>query len=184
MNQNNKTLLLLDKVPPEQYILECTERIARERETAIGRQTSVTVFECAGEHFALQTGVIRSVAEPSPIHRIPHRSDNFLLGLVNILGESELCCSLATILGLTETGDHRHLLVLGVAGESRRTESFVFPVTRVCGFHYLQPEDMQPVPDTLNGTDRFSRGIFVFNESSVNLLDHVLLAGHLRRNLR
>ena len=87
------------------------ERGARfERARPSGPTLAVLVFRVGEEWLALDDSVLIEVGEPRVVHRVPHRREQLLRGLVNVRGELQLCVSLAELLGLTPTqaaGDRR-----------------------------------------------------------------------------
>jgi len=58
------------------------------------------VFRIGPEWLALPAGLAVTVAEQAPVHRIPHRSNAVLLGLVNVRGQLHPCFSLAGLFGI------------------------------------------------------------------------------------
>jgi chemotaxis-related protein WspD len=62
---------------------------------------SIAVFRLQDEWFGLATPVCQAITPIVPVRRIPQRSNDVLLGLVNIGGELQLCVSLAQLLGLS-----------------------------------------------------------------------------------
>ncbi len=91
---------LFERKPPAGHLAEWTKRLA-EPEAAIERGTiSVLVFRIGDEWLAADIGLLVEIAELRPIHKIPHRSNSVLAGLVNIRGELPLCVSLGGLLGI------------------------------------------------------------------------------------
>jgi chemotaxis-related protein WspD len=91
---------LFEREPPADYVEEQTRLLAR-KETAESSDTvAVAVFRIGEEWLAFAVDVVVEVCEPRIIHRIPHRSNDRLLGLVNIRGELQLCIGLGSLLGV------------------------------------------------------------------------------------
>src|SRR5437660_81920 len=47
---------------------------------------SVLIFRLGGEWLAFRTRAVAEVTTPRPMHRVPHRSNRVLIGLVNLQG--------------------------------------------------------------------------------------------------
>ena len=91
------------------YLQEWTDNLAQKPVDENQNESSAITFRLGEETYALSTMVLNDVTHPRQAHRIPHRSNNILSGLVNIRGELVLCISLTGLLGLrkhpeTDTG--------------------------------------------------------------------------------
>lgn len=83
------------------------------------------VFRIGAEWLAVPVALASSVAPPAPVHRLPHRANGALLGVVNVGGRVLPAVSLAALLGIDTAGvpapDGRHvferLLVLALASQ-------------------------------------------------------------------
>ena len=69
-----------------------------------GEAVSVLIFRLGAEWLAFRTQAVAEVTTPRPVHRIPHRSNQILSGLVNLQGQVQLCVSLHGLLGVDSTG--------------------------------------------------------------------------------
>ena len=58
------------------------------------------IFRLGDEWLAFRTQTIAEVTMPRPVHRIPHRSNDILIGLVSLRGQLQLCISLHGLLGV------------------------------------------------------------------------------------
>ena len=182
---------LLHSEPPAEYLREWSDRLAQPRPAAVSAKTqAVMIFRVGAEWLALSAKVFQEVAEPRPVHSLPHRRGKILKGLVNIRGELVICISLAGTLGIedqTNTGGrngqsqtvYERLLVVATPGGR-----LVFPVAEVHGIEAFAPEDLLPVPETLAlASARYSLGILHWHGRSVGCLDHDGLFTTLNRSL-
>src|SRR5262245_53190282 len=93
---------LLDANSPPDYVEFWTEQLARPVEQTQSDAQSLIVFRLGDECLALPTKVCVEVAELRPIHSLPHRRNQSVLGLVNVRGELLPCVSMAAILGVKQ----------------------------------------------------------------------------------
>lgn len=180
---------LLDRPPPEGYLRDWTALLASGKEIEEAGTTSIVVFRLADEWLSLKTRTLKEVVLHRPVHKIPHRVNMVLLGLLNVRGELLLCASLAHILGI-EGGEttvstpadaiSRRMLVIEHSGER-----WVFPVNEVDRVYRVKDSQMEPVPVTISkDASAYSQAIVRAGERSIALLDEDLLLGALRRSLR
>jgi chemotaxis-related protein WspD len=93
---------LLNQVLPAGYQDEWAEIFAKPHQsTQTTTWRSLAIFRLGDEWFSLNAELFDQVTNIVPIRRIPQRSNDVLLGLVNISGELQLCISLAQLLGLS-----------------------------------------------------------------------------------
>jgi chemotaxis-related protein WspD len=92
---------LLDQEAPADYLSEWTTVLAREKEIPRKNTYSALLFRIANHLAALSTNVFREVVEIRKVHTIPHRSNDLLLGLVNIRGTLQLCVNLTNLFHLS-----------------------------------------------------------------------------------
>ena len=183
---------LLHGEPPADYLDEWTARLAQPRVTAAAAQTeAVMIFRLGAEWLALPAAIFQEVAEPRPIHALPHRRGKILKGLVNIRGELVICVSLGGTLGVEEAD-----LAAGAGRGGRQTVytrllvvttpggRLAFPVTEVHGIETFASAQRQPVPETLAlASVRYTDGILGWKGHSVGLLDEKTLFDNLNRSL-
>ena len=174
---------LLHGEPPADYLREWTERLARPRPDAESVKTlSVMIFRLGAEWFALPSAVFQEVAEPRPVHSLPHRRGKILRGLVNIRGELVMCVSLGGALHVEETpaGAGRERLLVVATPDGR----LAFAVAEVHGIERFAPDQVQPVPGTLAlASGRFTRGILPWQDRRVGYVDDASLFQNLNRSL-
>ena len=148
------------------------------------------IFRIGAEWLALPAAIFLEVAEPRPIHSLPHRRGKILKGLVNLRGELVLCVSLGGTLGIEEQADttgrngQRHtvyerLLVVGTPGGR-----LAFPVSEVHGLETFAPTVLRAVPETLElASARYTNGILSWKGRTVGCLDGQPLFDTINRNL-
>ncbi len=91
---------LFERQPPAGHLAEWTKRLAEPESVAAASTLPVLIFRVGEEWLAIDISLLIEIAEPRPIHTIPHRSNHILVGLVNIRGELDLCISLSGLLGI------------------------------------------------------------------------------------
>ncbi|QEH31896.1 CheW-like domain protein [Aquisphaera giovannonii] len=134
---------------------------------------SVLIFRLGPEWLAFRTTAVAEVTTPRPVHRIPHRSDDILMGLVNLRGQLQLCVSLHGLLGVSTPEDpaaSRSRLV--VLRDRARSEAWVFAADEVLGVHRLAKAQVLGVSSSLaNPEVSFSQAILSWQGRSVSFLD-------------
>ena len=183
---------LLEREVPQGYLDEWTHLLrstvgVTNRVAPIGT-ISVGIFRLEGEWLALSAKTIKEVTQNCLIRTLPHRSNNILLGLVNIRGEIQLCISLKAFLGLdTPDTNNQHLspvvyerMVVVERDENR----WVFPVDEISGIHRIQPNELGNVPSTVSKvSDTYTKGVIDWQDQSVSYLDDELLFFALSRKV-
>jgi chemotaxis-related protein WspD len=204
-----------DRPAPERYLTEWTQWLAGSPDivnlepgasTGIADRdlVSVLIFRLGLEWMAFPTQTIAEVTLPRPVHRIPHRSNTVLLGLVNLRGQLQLCISLHGLLGLDSAplnpsqlharetksaSDRTEAIGLTPGGSTRlvvlrdreHSESWIFTADQVLGVHRLPRSQMHSVSSTLaNSEVSFSQAILFWEDRSVSLLDEQRVFAALR----
>lgn len=177
---------LFNRTPPADYIAEWRKVLAEEKISETKGTVSVLIFCIGREWLAFPSVVFREITWMQVLHRIPHRTDEILMGLVNIRGELQLCVSLQTLLGIEEknssgkgsgTMAHKRLIVVEKEGSV-----WVFPVDDIHGVHRYDPNALQNVPATVSkATATYTKGVFSWNKRSVAHLDDDLIFYTLNR---
>jgi chemotaxis-related protein WspD len=184
ISPTEKARHLLDREPPATAQAEWTQFYAAEKKVAPPVKYSLVVFRVGGEWLGLPANIFQEITERSPIHTLPHRKNNVVLGLVRVRGELLICVSLAAILGIessaeTDTENRKvRFIVLNRAGSR-----FVFPADEVHGIHRLS-EDLSPIPSTVaHSAVTYTRGLFSWQNHTTGCLDDQLLFHTLNRSL-
>jgi len=128
------------------------------------------------------------VTELSRAHKVPHRVDGILNGLVNVRGELLLCVALEVMLGLERSPDgnrpkdqttRERLLVC-----NREGNRLAFFVSEVDGVHHYHPRDLKDVPATLSkAASTYTVGVLHWKDRAVGCLDDELLFYALSKGL-
>lgn len=147
---------LLDRPAPEGYVEDWTRWIAGEPIEDTIESVSLCPFRLGPEWFALPTGRVSETVAKRPIRRVPHRSTDEFLGLINVRGELVLCFSLHTVLSVADVpatpagprlaDDHRALML--VCGEGRRRVAF--PADEAAGVRKVPAANLRPPPATVS----------------------------------
>jgi len=184
---------LLEQELPQGYLDEWTDLLRAASEgttnpvTAAGT-VSAGIFRLSGEWLALPARLFKEVTQISVTHTLPHRSNNILIGLVNIRGEIQLCISLKALLGL-EAADAGRQNISPVVYErmvvvEREGSRWVFCVDEIYGIHRILPEQIGNVPATVSKVpETYTKGIISWQGQSVCYLDDDLLFYTLNKKI-
>lgn len=171
--------VLFEREPPPGYAAEWTAILALPKPEEPAGTLTATVFRVGDEWLALEVSHVVRVGEARPVRRVPHRSGEVLLGLVNVDGELVLCASLSALLGVSPaTGPAGPGRFLAAVLSGKR---WVFPVDEIDGVHRLEAGSLVPLPATLSeARARHARGLARTADRTVTLLDPDRLDAGLR----
>ena len=182
-----------DREPPPQYLEEWVERLAQPEQQVEQDPVSLVIFRLHEEYLAVQTGWLVEVTLPQPIHAIPHRSNDVVLGLANIRGQLRICVSVHGLLGVALAPSiqqihhneaprdaHPEASPLRMLILHERSEQWVFPVEEVLGVHSLPKDALRSVPSTFGRAGAFSQSVFSWEGHTVGNLDGTRLLSALR----
>ncbi|HAZ42942.1 MAG TPA: chemotaxis protein CheW [Cyanobacteria bacterium UBA11369] len=183
---------LLEKEVPSGYLQEWTD-LLRSSVGSLNRVAprgtiSVGIFRLEGEWLALSAKTIEEVTQACVIRTLPHRTNNIILGLVNIRGEIQICISLKTFLGL-DTPDTQLQHISPVVYErmivvEKDGSRWVFPVDEIYGIHRIHPDEIGNVPSTVSKVqETYTKGVIKWQDKSVSYLDDELLFYALTKKL-
>jgi chemotaxis-related protein WspD len=178
-------LSLFDREVPPDYRDAWRVLLAQEKTQLKSQTEAVVIFALGAETLALPTTIFREVSELRVLHRVPGTRRKFLLGLVNIRGEIQLCVSLHGLLGIPvenpkgkSFADGR-MLVVEHAGTI-----WVFPVDKVHGTWRYNKEQLIPPPATLeHAKSSYSLGTIEWSGKTVGCLDAEALLASLKESL-
>ncbi|MDM8546762.1 chemotaxis protein CheW [Candidatus Venteria ishoeyi] len=179
---------LLEQDLPEQYRQQWTQVLSVKKTSTPANTHSLLLFRIEDEWLALPSLLFVEVVESGKLHRLPHRNNPVLIGLVNVHGEVQLCVSLKALLGIADAEQplqqqqqlSKRMLVI-----TQNNAHWVFPVDEIHGTQRIHPEQMGNAPVSVGKTGvGFSRGIFAWNEQHVALLDEELLFYKLIRSVQ
>jgi chemotaxis-related protein WspD len=180
---------LFDRPLPAEYREEWTQLIAQPNTVLTTTTTlKVIIFRLQQEWLALPAQIFQETTVPSPVHTLPHRSNQILRGLVNIRGELYLCISLTHLLNL-EISDrpspsfspvvYSRMVVVQDAGHS-----WVFTVDELYGLHQIPSEELIDPPGNLTSTSHtYTKGLFSWQSYSVSYLDAELIFSTLAKKV-
>ncbi len=155
---------------------------------------SVVIFRLHAEWLALATGWLVEITDMQPVHAIPHRTNEVLLGLVNDPGPTPAVRLAARPLrgraagraerpvtrlaseadGVLRTPYHRMMILRD------GLEHWVFPAEEVLGVHLLPLTDLRKPPSTFLQGSTHTQAVFDWHGHTVGLLDAPILFPALR----
>jgi len=171
---------LLDGEPPAGYVRQWTEQTRQGKGAAERAAFSALLFRLGTEWLALPTSVLTEIASPRPIHSLPHRRGDLVLGLANVRGTLLACISLRTLLGIdaerTADADKLGSAVGRLLVMQRDGIRTVSPVDEVHGIERFAARDLGAVPATVAGAEsRFTRALLTWQQRTVGVLDEAPL---------
>ena len=179
---------LLDREPPESYLEELTEMIARPEIKKDGRQKTVMVFRLGSEWLGFPVGLFVELTRPRPVRRVPHRSNQIFLGLISIRGDMQMCFSMGGLLGIQPEPGGKAAPASGILRRfcvvSKHSRKWVFPVDEVCGLSNYAENEVQPVPVNVAKTmQKYTVGIIAVNQRQTGLINDDLVFAAFERSL-
>ncbi|MDX8381046.1 MAG: chemotaxis protein CheW [Ghiorsea sp.] len=180
---------LLDRKLPNDHIQTWTKILSAPAEDLLSGKKSLFVFRIGKEWLALPTSMLVEVLEHRDIHFIPHRSNQTLLGLINVQGEMQLCFSAAKRLGIDKSKSEQNKIHQKVTSRillvSQEGEELAFLSDEVYGVQLYHEKEVQPLPVTISSEkDSLSKGLLVWEQGHVAVLDGSLLFNALMESLR
>lgn len=175
---------LFERVPDEEYLEEWGALLAKEPEsTKVGQEVPVVIFRLSTEWLALSVFSFAEIAENRPIHHVPHHSNNFLMGMVNLGGQLRLCISMHKFFEVPQSDElfdsHAKKYMLAIQKEG---DFWVFPVDEIEGVYRLEVANMENVPVTVSkSAANYLKGMITWKKKSVGCIDDELLFYGLRR---
>jgi chemotaxis-related protein WspD len=176
---------LLDRPLPENYRREWSQHFSAEKHRATPAKISVLIFRIAAEWLALPTTAFQEVAERRLTHSLPHRRQGIVAGLINVRGELLICVSLRRLLGLDRGSmapvhqPSDRLLVMNWDGNR-----LAFAVDEIYGVYRFQPSELRDAPATVSKSNvTFTKGVFIWQQNPVGLLEADALFSTLNRSL-
>jgi chemotaxis-related protein WspD len=182
---------LFDREIPLDYLQEWTQALAEPGDNQTGAGTmaisqdslkigqakatqSAMIFRLGSEQFAISVCVLQEITRPSPVHTLPHRSNDLFLGLVNIRGEILPCVSLNQFLDvempIDPTYSRINLRRMMVVGQPENR--WVFPVDEVHRVYRFHLSELQAPPVVVAKTQKaYTQGIIDWRNQKVNYLD-------------
>ncbi len=177
----------LEQTASDEYRRQWAEIMARPKETQPTDTVSLAIFRLGNHVLALRTSVFKRILEPRPIHPIPHRNTNVVLGLVALQGELQLAFSLPELLRLKSEPlvAGRKRILPRMALIEKQGERWVFPVDEMLGLHLLTSDSAMAVPSDENDpSTTYLTTMFELDGRIVNRIDDELLFAGLKRSLQ
>jgi chemotaxis-related protein WspD len=146
------------------------------------------VFRIGAEWLALPTAMVVQVAPLAPVHRLPHRTTEALLGVVNAGGKLMPAIALGQLLGIDAGAappvrgrqTFARLLIIRSDGQQ-----FALPVADLDDIvHYRRAALHLPAATINQGLTHYLRGVLAHRDLRVGLLDPAQLGPALARMLR
>jgi chemotaxis-related protein WspD len=163
-----------------------TRQIAEPKSIQEQSTQSIVIFRIGSEWLALPTCCVTEIANPLPVHALPHRPRGAVMGLTSVHGELLICVSLEHMLGLERGPESPQSVNLKAQQRllliRRDQVRAVCPVDDVHGIHRFHPRELKEVPATVvRGTPTHSRALLTWRDRSVGVLDDELLFHSLNR---
>ena len=165
--------------PAQNYIKEWSARLAREKETRQKNTFSAVLVRFGNNWLALPAPIVREIVEVRKVHKIPHRTNDFLLGLVNIRGMLQLCVNLGRLFEIAPGEDKKSRSYARMIVVEKEGKSWVFAVHEVVSLHRFSPDKVIQMKDS----GRTSRGILEWQGKTFDVLDENLFFKKLEREL-
>jgi chemotaxis-related protein WspD len=187
IDTKDSTSQFFDRIPSQEYVKELSEALIKEPSSEEAKEKlSVLVFRLGEEPLAIQTIYVKEVARRRKAHRLPHRSSPFLLGLVNLNGELQLCIALHRLLEIeacqvpsTKKDFHQHERMIAIEKEG---DLWVFPVDGIEGIFLWDHEMIENVPaNILKSSANFLKGIVKMENKAIGFLNEEILFPGLKR---
>jgi chemotaxis-related protein WspD len=191
LNLENKAVdELLHRDAPSGYIEEWTKFLINHKNISFSEiQSSVLSFRLADEWLAIPTKVFKLVSGLRSIHKIPHRNNTILRGIVNMRGQIRLCVSLQQLLEIPLSSAESRInpssvIYIRMLAIEKEGSEWVFEVDEVYGIHIIEDQQLENVPVTvMKSTANYLSGVFEWEGKTVGLLDEELLFYSLKRSI-
>lgn len=185
-SQGTKAILrLLERKPDSSYLSKWTDLLARKKAPVEKSGVSVIIFRLNTEWLAISSSVFCEVMSYKKIHRIPHRTNAILMGLVNYQGMLRLCVNIHKFLGLEpEKPIQSPEKLQRMVSIQKDSEQWIFAVDEVQGVFHADIHHMQRAPVTVSKSkENYLRGIIDWQGKNVGYIDEDLLFFCLRRSI-
>jgi len=179
---------LLEREPPPTYVDEWTVLLTRSIRMEMTKTRTILAFRIGDEFLAIPIELVKEIVEMGRMHRIPHKHNSVMKGLVSIRGELKLCISIGGLLGIKKGElsyfDQQHIsyserLIVMV----KNNDEFVFPVSEVIGIRRVDPVTIQNTPSTIsNSMSSNIEGIYKIDGRNIGMLDENKLFEGLGKN--
>jgi chemotaxis-related protein WspD len=180
-------LCLLARKPDVVYLSKWTALLAKPKVHDETSGASVIIFRLNQEWLAINTHVFSEVLPSKKVHRIPHRSDPILRGVVNHQGMLKLCINMHHFLSI----DYKKSSELSSHDQFQRMVSirkdkdlWIFSVDEIEGVFHTDIHKMHSVPVTVSKSETgYLRGMINWEGKNIGYIDEELLFCGLNRRL-
>ncbi len=159
----------------EAAIAEATTHCAAPRAIEGALRESALVFRIGAEWLALPTRTLDRVADPQPVHSLPHRRSGAPAGLVNVGGDLVVHVSLGNLLNVQpgarpDTGEStRSVARLLVLTDHRGR--LAITVDEVWGVYRYEATARKAMPAAVGGASTYTSAILDVDGRTVGYLD-------------
>lgn len=179
---------IFDAQIPADFEAQWTNQCEQHKSSRLKPKNSVFVFRLGREWFALPVQALSEILHVRKIHRIPHRSDGFVLGLSNVRGQLKICFSLQKLLGDDERIKDHHIGETKL--QSRQIvvnldhDIFVFPVSETADVLRFDDDELT-VSSLLSGrlAPALFFGVIEVGERKINCIDPGVLYESIQKHL-
>ena len=177
---------LLERKAEQLYIDEWTSLLAKPISPVHDfKFKPLVIFRVFQELLALSTEVFVEIADKKSIHTIPGKSNDILLGVLNLRGQLRLCIALHNFLKIVPSQEEEilntHQMILAIQKDG---DFWTLPVHQVFGIYYCPPQDIRNIPVTVaKSTANYLQGIINWEGKNVGYLDDELLFFSLKRKV-
>lgn len=152
-------------------IAEATTHYAEPRAIEEVLDESAVVFRLGREWLALPTAALDRVADPQPVHSLPHRRSGAPAGLVNVGGDLVVHVSLGTLLNVQPgegqaTRSVARLLVL-----TDHRGRLAITVDEIWGVFRYEASARKAAPASVGGSSTYTSAILDVEGRTVGYLD-------------
>lgn len=174
---------LLGRAAPDDYLEACGRALAAPLADDGGTRISALAFRLGPERFLLPASCVREVHPPTPVHRVPGRTNEVFRGLVCLRGEIHLCADLFALLGCGRDGaaeaPRRRTVVV-----ERDGERWAFEADEVYDVHRFDAGSVAPPQVTVaKASVRFTDGVVPLGDGVAARLDPARVFEGLARSL-
>lgn len=174
---------LLDRPADDAYLVELAGFVSEPLQPRKAADCSAVLFGTGSESFAIDTEAVIEVGDAVAPRRIPHRSSEVLVGLIQIQGQLELCISLCGLLSLPRPrGVPTSLVRVLVA--SCAGQRWVFLVDSIVGIERFHRSQLVQPPATSRAGQSFISGLIAYEGVLFGLLDLPAVCQRVEERLR
>ena len=179
---------IMQRALPADYQRDWATQFAAPEPLPVITDQSVLVFRIGCEWLGLPARLCVTVAEMATAHRLPHRDNPILAGIVSVKGKLYPCMSLAALMAVgaeeaQQPSDRKvypRLLVMQLG-----QHAFALPVQALRGVHRYAASDLLAPPATANQTvHRYLTGVLDIAGTKVGCLDAELVGYQLTGALK